>query len=227
MPLADAGQAAARPAGARDRARRRQRDDQGRHARRRRDQPRSREGLPRPRRSAPISTIGSTSCRSHIPPLRARREDIPLLARALPRARRARRTIGPASRIEDDAIQVLAAYSFPGNVRELRNLIERLVILTPDDVIDAADVRDLPPGRRGAEGAGPLPPGRSVPRARRGGRAPDHPGRARPPRRTDGRDGARARSRAEPPLQEGAGARAPRRREGRRRRVAEKVANIG
>ena len=35
----------------------------------------------------------------------------------------------------------LAAYSFPGNVRELRNLLERLVILTPDDVIKADDVR--------------------------------------------------------------------------------------
>ena len=36
----------------------------------------------------------------------------------------------------------LCAYSFPGNVRELRNVIERLVILTPDDSIDGGDVKN-------------------------------------------------------------------------------------
>jgi DNA-binding NtrC family response regulator len=80
-----------------------------------------------------------------IPPLRARREDIPILAKhflALAAAANDR----PAMRIEDDAVQALAAYSFPGNVRELRNLVERLVILTPDDVIRDGDVRACLPG---------------------------------------------------------------------------------
>jgi DNA-binding NtrC family response regulator len=43
--------------------------------------------------------------------------------------------------IDPAAIDALAAHSFPGNVRELRNLVERLVILTPDDVIKETDVR--------------------------------------------------------------------------------------
>ena len=80
-----------------------------------------------------------------IPPLRARREDIPLLTRHfLELAARAndRRDV----RMTDDALAVFAAYSFPGNVRELRNLIERLVILTPDLVIHAEDVRTCIPG---------------------------------------------------------------------------------
>ncbi len=47
---------------------------------------------------------------------------------------------------------MLAGYSFPGNVRELKNLIERLVILTPDDVISADDVRTCLPGPGGREG---------------------------------------------------------------------------
>ncbi len=88
-----------------------------------------------------------------IPPLRARRDDIPLLARHfLELAARAndRRNI----RIDDEAVAMLAAYSFPGNVRELRNLIERLVILTPDDVIKAEDVKNCLPGGGSAKATG-------------------------------------------------------------------------
>ena len=88
-----------------------------------------------------------------IPPLRARRDDIPLLARHfLELAARAndRRDI----RIDDEAVALLAAYSFPGNVRELRNLIERLVILTPDAVIRADDVKNCLPGAGGAKPTG-------------------------------------------------------------------------
>jgi DNA-binding NtrC family response regulator len=80
-----------------------------------------------------------------IPPLRARREDIPRLARHfLDLAARAndRRDM----RLTDGAIAQLAAYSFPGNVRELKNLIERLVILTPDETIDDEDVKSCLPG---------------------------------------------------------------------------------
>ncbi len=93
-----------------------------------------------------------------IPPLRARREDIPLLARHfLELAARAndRREM----RIKDDAIATLAAYSFPGNVRELRNLIERLVILTPDETIDVEDVTTCLPGGATAKPTGLFRPG--------------------------------------------------------------------
>lgn len=79
-----------------------------------------------------------------VPPLRARREDIPALVAAfLPAAceanDRAPKVLAPA------AMAALGRYSFPGNVRELKNLIERLVILTPDEVIDEADVRSVLP----------------------------------------------------------------------------------
>ena len=94
----------------------------------------------------------------HIPPLRARREDVPLLARHFLELA-AKSNDRPGMRVDDEAIQTLVAYSFPGNVRELRNLCERLVILTPDDVIRAADVRNCLPGGTGPKAQGLYRPG--------------------------------------------------------------------
>jgi DNA-binding NtrC family response regulator len=88
-----------------------------------------------------------------LPPLRARREDIPQLARHF-LGLAARANDRPDIRIDDDALQTLSAYSFPGNVRELKNLVERLVILTPDDVISATDVRTCLPGASGPKTQG-------------------------------------------------------------------------
>lgn len=67
-----------------------------------------------------------------IPPLRERREDIPLLVRhfLLKYAERHGRAVGG---ITDRAMDRLMDYEFPGNVRELENIIERSVILAPDD----------------------------------------------------------------------------------------------
>jgi DNA-binding NtrC family response regulator len=93
-----------------------------------------------------------------IPPLRTHREDIPTLARHFLQIA-AKANDRPGMKLEEDAIQVLAAYSFPGNVRELRNLMERLVILTPDDVIRAADVRTCLPGGNAPKTAGLFRPG--------------------------------------------------------------------
>jgi DNA-binding NtrC family response regulator len=74
-----------------------------------------------------------------LPPLRARRDDVPLLAtRFLDVARKA--NARPGMTLSDDAVAALARHPFPGNVRELKNLIERLVILNPDDHITAEDV---------------------------------------------------------------------------------------
>jgi DNA-binding NtrC family response regulator len=56
-------------------------------------------------------------------------------------------------------MQVLASYSFPGNVRELRNLMERLVILTPDEKISSADVRTCLPGGNAPKAHGLYRPG--------------------------------------------------------------------
>jgi len=65
-----------------------------------------------------------------VPPLRERKEDIPLLARYFLKDFSA--AYGRRQReITDDAIDTLMRYSWPGNVRELRNVIERIVIMNP------------------------------------------------------------------------------------------------
>ncbi|HLV23027.1 MAG TPA: sigma-54 dependent transcriptional regulator [Polyangiaceae bacterium] len=74
-----------------------------------------------------------------LPPLRARRDDIPLLARHF-LALLAKLNDRPGVELTAEAIEALTRHSYPGNVRELRNLIERLVILSPDEHISANDV---------------------------------------------------------------------------------------
>jgi transcriptional regulator with GAF, ATPase, and Fis domain len=66
----------------------------------------------------------------HVPPLRERREDIPLLVHYFVDRYAAKigRTI---TRVPEDAVQRLLAYAWPGNVRELENVVERAVILSP------------------------------------------------------------------------------------------------
>jgi len=75
-----------------------------------------------------------------IPPLRERLEDLPLLADYLLQ-KHARRLNKPIERITDDALQVLVAYRWPGNIRELENVLERAVIVTQGPELM---VRDLP-----------------------------------------------------------------------------------
>lgn len=77
------------------------------------------------------------------PPLRDRKSDIPaLVERFLSRACEENHL---NKAIDEEAVQRLARFDYPGNVRELRNLVERLVILTPGPRIDAAAVeRALP-----------------------------------------------------------------------------------
>jgi two-component system response regulator AtoC len=75
-----------------------------------------------------------------VPPLRERREDIPVIARHL--LGRLRRAVGKATcHFDEEAVEVLMAYSWPGNVRELRNVVERMVMLATGDTISARDVR--------------------------------------------------------------------------------------
>ena len=79
----------------------------------------------------------------HVPPLRDRREDIPMLVRHFAQqfARRMKRTI---ETIPVETMQALSRYDWPGNIRELQNLIERAVILSPGPTlfvpIEALDV---------------------------------------------------------------------------------------
>ena len=88
----------------------------------------------------------------HVPPLRDRREDIPVLAQHFLRiyaAKNNRRLDG----LTDEAIKRLEGYGWPGNVRELENVIERGVVLARGSQMDVAD---LPPEIAGAT---PLPEG--------------------------------------------------------------------
>ncbi len=74
-----------------------------------------------------------------LPPLRDRREDIPLLAAHFLR-RHAARYRKPVSGFHQDAMQALLGAGWPGNVRELDHTIERAVLLAETDVVRAADL---------------------------------------------------------------------------------------
>jgi formate hydrogenlyase transcriptional activator len=70
-----------------------------------------------------------------VPPLRERREDIPMLVRHFAQefARRMKKAI---ETVPADTMAALVAYEWPGNIRELQNLIERAVILSPGPTLD-------------------------------------------------------------------------------------------
>jgi transcriptional regulator with GAF, ATPase, and Fis domain len=75
----------------------------------------------------------------HIPPLRERKEDLPLLLAHFTAPGRK----GHGLQLTSEALEVLSAYDFPGNVRELENLVERLAILFPNEIISAANLREV------------------------------------------------------------------------------------
>jgi DNA-binding NtrC family response regulator len=96
-----------------------------------------------------------------IPSLRERREDIPLLVQHfLDHFNRELRK--STDRVAPEAMDRLVAYPWPGNIRELRNVIERIMILEDKEVIE---LEDLPMSIRGGEPVAPseatvdLPPG--------------------------------------------------------------------
>jgi DNA-binding NtrC family response regulator len=89
-----------------------------------------------------------------LPALRERREDIPQLVEHFLSTRQ----VGPEPfRVHPDALKALMAYSWPGNIRELANVLERAQILAENNVID---VEDLPDAIAGLE----APPGQADPR---------------------------------------------------------------
>jgi two-component system nitrogen regulation response regulator NtrX len=87
----------------------------------------------------------------HVPPLRERREDIPLLAQHFVLLL-SERDGAPARTLDQGAIDALTNMEWQGNVRELRNTIERLLILSPGPRITAADVSRLS-GTRAPDGS--------------------------------------------------------------------------
>jgi len=82
----------------------------------------------------------------NIPPLSKRREDVPLLAYHF-LAKCAARMGKPVTEISAEAMGILRAYDFPGNVRELENIVERGVAIAGGDTIETAhlpnDLREL------------------------------------------------------------------------------------
>jgi len=80
----------------------------------------------------------------HLPPLAERREDIPALVDHFV-ARYASERRVPTPEVAMDAMAALQAYDWPGNVRQLRNIVERTIIMAPGDRIGRVDVDMLPP----------------------------------------------------------------------------------
>ena len=88
-----------------------------------------------------------------VPPLRHHVLDIPpltnhFLGRLCAENNMKRKEIAP------EAMVLISGYEFPGNIRELRNLVERLLILSREDIIDVADVRRVLPSKN-HEGSSP------------------------------------------------------------------------
>jgi two-component system response regulator PilR (NtrC family) len=93
----------------------------------------------------------------HVPPLRERQQDIRLLSEHFLRRLDAENE-GERAELSPAALSALEAYDFPGNVRELENILERAFALADDDGIRAADLR-LPEMR-------PSPPAQAAAAAR-------------------------------------------------------------
>ncbi len=96
-----------------------------------------------------------------LPPLRDRLDDLPLLSNAILERLAAG---GPRARLAPQALPALQAYHFPGNVRELENILERAVAYANDGIIEASDLF-MKPARAGAApaaAADPLPPATAV-----------------------------------------------------------------
>lgn len=94
--------------------------------------------------------------RIHIPPLRERREDIPLLARHFLNAFRGKFR-KPGMQLLPSAMEILAAHDWKGNVRELENLLERCVLLSEAGEVSGESLLSV--WKRGAGGEGRETPG--------------------------------------------------------------------
>jgi two-component system, NtrC family, response regulator AtoC len=82
-----------------------------------------------------------------LPPLRERREDIPLLLDHFLRLKAQEHSIAPKT-LSPEVVDFLHSYPWPGNIRELENLVERVTILTPRDEVG---LRDLPASMRSVD----------------------------------------------------------------------------
>lgn len=85
----------------------------------------------------------------NIPPLRERRDDIHLLFRKFA-SDFGQKYKMPTIRLEDDAVQLLLKYRWPGNIRQLRNIAEQISVLESDRTISAATLNSYLPNASGS-----------------------------------------------------------------------------
>lgn len=84
----------------------------------------------------------------HLPPLRERREDIPLLIRHFSKS-------GNAA-FSHDAVNYLAKLPYPGNIRQLRNIVERSMLICTNGTVELSDVENACLGMPGLEQGSPV-----------------------------------------------------------------------
>lgn len=75
----------------------------------------------------------------YIPPLKERKENIPLLVDHI--LKKNRREGGPKKVIYNETLKILMAYDFPGNIRELENIVERACILSEGNIVTEKDIK--------------------------------------------------------------------------------------
>lgn len=80
----------------------------------------------------------------NVPPLRERKTDIPLLVKHFTNKICSQNKM-PLKNFDDKAIEILTDYNWSGNVRELRNIIERIIIMIPNDIITDTNVNSILP----------------------------------------------------------------------------------
>ena len=102
-----------------------------------------------------------------VPPLRERQDDIPLLVRHFMDYFSRENNVRP-KRITPAAIETLQRHRWKGNIRELRNTVERLIIMTGGDTIDVADLPDVLRSPAGAVGVGVAKPSSDTDAAKAG-----------------------------------------------------------
>ena len=101
-----------------------------------------------------LERIGSVTPRlSLFAPLAARRDDIPALADSFFARYATEQGLRPPT-ISEEAMAALQAYDWPGNVRQLRNVVERTIILTPRDSLERIEVDMLPEEVLGGKASG-------------------------------------------------------------------------
>ena len=102
-----------------------------------------------------------------VPPLRERQDDIPLLVRHFMDYFSRENNVRP-KRITPAAIETLQRHRWKGNIRELRNTVERLIIMTGGDTIDVANLPDVLRSPAGAVGVGVAKPSSDTDAAKAG-----------------------------------------------------------